>query len=196
MCVGRPTWPRRSNYGTRIVIFPFLFAQRFVLCARSLCTLDVYDLQQSQRILETGKKLFQQAGNCRADSDSSPSSHSPYRGPDIAFHGDELADSGSAQLAAQLHARSISHMEYSNSTGIGQMGGLDGGRPGKVAAILCPTTCYLLRLPKPSVRTMIGTGVPVVIATDYNPNAMCEYEHLQHPSIIWVWSSHSIQVFA
>lgn len=91
-----------------------------------------------------------------------------------AFHGDELCDFGSASLAAQIGARSLAHMEYSNAAGIAAMA------RAQVAAILCPTTCYLLRLPKPDVRGMINAGVPVVVATDFNPNAMCKSLIDQH----------------
>lgn len=71
-------------------------------------------------------------------------------------------------MAARIGARSVSHLEFANQQSVAQMAS------SKVAAILCPTTCYLLRLPIPPVRSMVQSGVPVVIASDYNPNAMCE----------------------
>lgn len=115
---------------------------------------DVYDPHQTQLMLNEG---------CRLLAPAVP-----------AFHGDELCDFGSALLAAKVGARSLAHMEYSNHEGITQMANA------KVAAILCPTTCYLLRLPKPNVRGMITAGVPVVVATDFNPNAMCKFCLNQH----------------
>ncbi|KAH7638168.1 putative imidazolonepropionase [Dermatophagoides farinae] len=63
----------------------------------------------------------------------------------LAFHGDELSDQNSGCLAARLDA----------------------------SGIINPTTCYLLKLRKPPVREMIANNVPIVIASDYNPNAMC-----------------------
>lgn len=111
------------------------------------CEKGVYDLKQSERMLEHGLKAFP--------------------GAEIAFHGDELCDLGAGAMAARLGARSVSHLEYCNQQSVAAMAGA------KVAAVLCPTTCYLLRLPVPPVRAMVQSGVPVVIATDYNPNAMC-----------------------
>ena len=108
----------------------------------------VYDIKQSETILEHGRKAFP--------------------GSEIAFHGDELCDLNSGAMAARIGARSVSHLEYTNPQSIAQMASA------KVAAILCPTTCYLLRLPVPAARSMIQSGVPVVIASDYNPNAMCK----------------------
>ena len=45
-------------------------------------------------------------------------------------------------------------------------------RTGSVAVIL-PTTAYILRLPRPPVRSMIEKGVIVALGTDFNPNAYC-----------------------
>lgn len=107
----------------------------------------MYDLKQSETILEHGRRAFP--------------------GSEIAFHGDELCDLGSGAMASRLGARSVSHLEFTNQQSVAQMA------QAKVAAILCPSTCYLLRLPAPPARSMIQSGVPVVIASDYNPNAMC-----------------------
>ncbi|KAJ6216492.1 hypothetical protein RDWZM_007649 [Blomia tropicalis] len=111
------------------------------------CEKGVYDLKQTETILKHGLKTFS--------------------GSEIAFHGDELCDLGAGVLAGQMGARSVSHLEYANQQSVAQMA------KEKVAAIMCPTTCFLLRLPVPPVRSMIQSGVPVVIASDYNPNAMC-----------------------
>lgn len=85
----------------------------------------------------------------------------------IAFHGDELSDQNSGCLAARIGAQSVSHLEYLNQDGIKAMS------REKIAAIINPTTCYLLNLQKPPIRKMIESEVPVVVATDYNPNATC-----------------------
>lgn len=82
-------------------------------------------------------------------------------------------------MGASLGARSVSHLEFVNSESITAMA------EKKVAAILCPTTCYLLRLQCPPVRQLIDSNVPVVIASDYNPNAMCEFFILFYCSPIY-----------
>lgn len=54
----------------------------------SICV-GVYDVEQSRKLLSRGRELF----NC-----------------DIAMHGDELCDLGGAKLAAELKAKSCSHL--------------------------------------------------------------------------------------
>ncbi|KPM07433.1 imidazolonepropionase-like protein [Sarcoptes scabiei] len=112
------------------------------------CEKDIYDAQQTERMLLYAKKNFP---NC-----------------EITLHGDELSDQNCGALAARIGARSVSHLEFLNNSGIEAMAAK------KIAAIINPTTCYLLQLPKPPVRRMIEASVPIVLATDYNPNAMCK----------------------
>ena len=61
----------------------------------------------------------------------------------------------------------MSHLECLNDNGIAAM-----ARAG-VHAQLLPTTAYLLRLPIPPTRKLIERGVPVALASDFNPNAHC-----------------------
>ncbi|KAH9419873.1 putative imidazolonepropionase [Dermatophagoides pteronyssinus] len=111
------------------------------------CETGVYNHKQTEQILRRAKELY-------------PKSY-------LTFHGDELSDQDSGRLAAKISAHSISHLEYLNTDGIEVMANRN------IAAIINPTTCYLLKLRKPPVREMIANGVPIVIATDYNPNALC-----------------------
>eukprot|EP00041_Stephanoeca_diplocostata_P028141 m.787835 g.787835 ORF g.787835 m.787835 type:complete len:586 (-) comp23309_c1_seq1:3244-5001(-) len=84
-----------------------------------------------------------------------------------AFHGDELNDLSCGALAAEIGARSVSHLEELSADGVEQM-----ARAG-VYGVLLPTTAHVLRLRPPPARAMIDGGVPVALATDFNPNAHC-----------------------
>ena len=110
------------------------------------CEKGVFDADQSRRILESGRDVL---------------------GAAIAFHGDELSCSSSAELAAQLRAKSVSHCEYISQQGMQAIAA------SQTVAILCPTTAFLLRLDAPPARSMIAAGVVVAVATDFNPNAYC-----------------------
>ncbi len=55
-------------------------------------------------------------------------------GAQAAFHGDELSDQGCGALAAEVGARSVSHLEMLNADGVQAM-----ARAG-VHAVLLPTT--------------------------------------------------------
>jgi imidazolonepropionase len=85
----------------------------------------------------------------------------------INFHGDELHPMGSAELAKQVNAIAVSHLECISEQGIQDMAS------GGICAILLPTTAYVLRIEYPPARKLIDAGVPVALASDYNPNAHC-----------------------
>uniref|UniRef100_A0A8C7YMN6 Probable imidazolonepropionase n=1 Tax=Oryzias sinensis TaxID=183150 RepID=A0A8C7YMN6_9TELE len=109
------------------------------------CERGVFGLSSTHRILQAGRDM----------------------GLNINFHGDELHPMNSAQLGAELGALAISHLEEVTDEGIVAMA------TAKTAAILLPTTAYILRLPQPRARDMLDAGVIVALGSDFNPNAFC-----------------------
>jgi len=107
----------------------------------------IFDADQTRRILKAGRAAGLEPG----------------------FHGDELHDVGSGELAGEegVEARSVSHLEKINPKGIAAMA----KRP--TVAVLLPTTAYLMRLAPPPARDLVAAGVPVALGSDYNPNAHC-----------------------
>jgi imidazolonepropionase len=87
-------------------------------------------------------------------------------GMKLKVHADELYPLGGAEMAARLGARSAEHLVHISDEGIQKM-----AEKG-VAAVLLPGTSFFLmsRHPTPA-RKMIDAGVPVVIATDFNPGS-------------------------
>jgi imidazolonepropionase len=88
-------------------------------------------------------------------------------GFNINFHGDELHPMNSAELAAELNATAVSHLEEISDEGIQAMA------EKSIVAILLPSTAYILRILPPPARKIIDAGVPVALGSDYNPNAHC-----------------------
>ena len=82
----------------------------------------------------------------------------------VRLHADQLADDGSAQLAAQLGAASADHLEYVSDEGIAAL-----ARAGTVAVLLPAARHFLMQDVVPPARRMIEAGVPVAVATDFNP---------------------------
>jgi imidazolonepropionase len=82
----------------------------------------------------------------------------------VRLHADQLADDGAAQLAADLHAASADHLEYVSAAGIEAL-----ARAGTAAVLLPTATFFLMSQTKPPARRLIDAGVPVAIATDFNP---------------------------
>ncbi|CAG2120093.1 unnamed protein product, partial [Medioppia subpectinata] len=109
------------------------------------CEKGVYDVKQSEHILNAGKELL----------NALP-----------AFHGEELNHLGSAEMGARVKARSVSHLEFIGEEGIKALSSHE------IVAIVCPTTLYLLKLQSPPVRKMIDNNVIIAVGSDFNPNAM------------------------
>ena len=67
-------------------------------------------------------------------------------------------------LAAELHAASADHLEYVSDAGITAL-----AKAGTAAVLLPAATFFLMSPTKPPARQLIEAGVPVAIATDFNP---------------------------
>jgi imidazolonepropionase len=84
------------------------------------------------------------------------------------LHADELADVGAAMLAAEIGAVSADHLLHASDQGLDAMAGAG------VIAVLLPGTAFTLGLPYAPARRMIARGIPVALATDWNPGStMC-----------------------
>jgi imidazolonepropionase len=88
------------------------------------------------------------------------------------LHADQLADSGAAQLAAEIGALSADHLAAVSDAGIAALAAsADGGHP--TIATLLPIADFYLGHDQGDGLTpgqrLIGAGVPVAIGTDFNP---------------------------
>ncbi len=82
----------------------------------------------------------------------------------LRIHADELAHSGGARLAAELGARSADHLEWISDSDVEAL------RKAGTVATLLPGTTFNLGLQRyPPARKLIAAGVPVALATDFNP---------------------------
>ncbi|XP_049617173.1 probable imidazolonepropionase [Syngnathus scovelli] len=109
------------------------------------CEEGVFDVSSTRAILRAGMEM----------------------GLNANFHGDELHPMNAAQLGAELGALAVSHLEEVTDQGIAAMA------RAKTAAVLLPTTAYILRLAQPRARAMLDAGVIVALGSDFNPNAYC-----------------------
>ncbi|EAN81146.1 imidazolonepropienase, putative, partial [Trypanosoma cruzi] len=107
------------------------------------CEIGAFDHDQSRRVLEAGRKS----------------------GLMINFHGDELSYVASGELAGELEAQAVSHLEHVSDEGIACMS----KRP--TFAVLLPMTAYVLRIAPPPARKLIDGHVPVALGSDFCPNA-------------------------
>jgi imidazolonepropionase len=85
-------------------------------------------------------------------------------GLQLKLHADELAPSGGAELAAELHATSADHLAAISAAGIEAL-----ARSGTVATLLPGTMLFLGKGTRPPARALLDAGAAVALATDFNP---------------------------
>jgi imidazolonepropionase len=85
------------------------------------------------------------------------------QGLGVRLHVGQFADRGGAELAAELGAASVDHLEHVSPAGIAGL-----ARAG-VAAVLLPVASFTLGQPPPPVRALRDAGVRLVVASDANP---------------------------
>ncbi len=106
-----------------------------------------FDATQARRYLEA----------CRAE------------GLELRLHADQFTEAGGIELAAELGARSVDHLEATGTTGVAVLAASD------VTAVVLPVAALYLNRPMPPGRALVDSGAAVALATDFNPgSAYCE----------------------
>lgn len=103
----------------------------------------VFSVEQSRRIFQRAKEL----------------------GFKLRIHADEMNTLGGAELAAELGTASADHLLMISNDGIEALGKSD------VIPVLLPGTAFTLRKPYAPARKMLDAGLPVALATDFNPGS-------------------------
>ena len=86
------------------------------------------------------------------------------------LHADQLSDGGGAALAAEVGALSADHLECASDEGLRAM-----AAAGVVAVVLPFASLYTFQAPV-DARRLIAAGVPVAVATDFNPGSAPSYD--------------------
>ena len=107
------------------------------------CETGVFTAAESRKILEAGKKY----------------------GMIPKIHADEINPIGGTELTAELGAISAEHLICATDEGIQAM------RKGGTVACCLPATSFYLNANFARARDMVSAGVPVAIATDFNPGS-------------------------
>jgi imidazolonepropionase len=82
----------------------------------------------------------------------------------LKLHADELTSSGGAELAASLEATSADHLAAISDAGVAAL-----SHAQTVATLLPGTMLFLGKTAQAPARRLIDVGVPVALATDFNP---------------------------
>jgi imidazolonepropionase len=87
----------------------------------------------------------------------------------LRLHADQFTEGGGVDLAVELRATSVDHLEATGDDGVRALG------ESEVAAVLLPAAALVLGRPMPPARALIDHGATVALATDFNPgSAFCE----------------------
>ena len=114
------------------------------------CEDSVFDVTQSEKMLKAGQALGLRAR----------------------IHADEIEEIGGAVLSGELGAISAEHLIATGEKGMASM-----AKGGVIADLLPCTSLYLNKTFAPA-RRMIELGIPVAIASDFNPGS-CPSLNLQ-----------------
>lgn len=107
------------------------------------CDEGFFTPEETSRILEAGEKY----------------------GLKAKIHGEELAPSGGVEVAVKHAALSVDHLESMTDEDIEML------RSSDTMPTALPGTSFFLNMPFAPARKMISAGLPVAIASDYNPGS-------------------------
>ncbi len=136
---------RRGEYVRLLIeeMIPEVAREHLARYCDVFCDRGVFTVEESRRILLKGREC----------------------GLGVKLHADELADVGAAALAAELRAVSADHLLHASPQGLRAMA------EAHVIAVLLPGTAFTLGLPYARARVMVEMGLPIALATDFNPGS-------------------------
>ena len=135
---------RSRDYVDLVVMemLPLIAGERLASFCDVFCDDGGFSVAESHRVLMAAKKL----------------------GFGLRVHADQFSTSGGAELAAEVGAVTADHLEYCGKSQIERL------KSAGVQPVLLPASVWMLGSQKyADARSMIEAGLPVVIATDFNP---------------------------
>lgn len=96
------------------------------------------------------------------------------------IHANQLSVSGGVQAGVKVGALSVDHLEYVGDEEIAAL------LSSKVMPTLLPGAAFFLGLPYPPARKMIDAGLPVAVASDFNPGSSPSGNMMQMLSLVCI----------
>jgi imidazolonepropionase len=140
---------RRAEYVEEVVgrMVPYVGKRNLAAFCDVFCEQGYFDTADSERILREGMRW----------------------GMRPKIHAEELHPSGGADVAARVGAVSADHLERVTPEAIRAL------REGGVIAGILPGVSFFLNHGYAPARELIDAGVPVALATDFNPGSCMSY---------------------
>jgi len=131
-------------------MIPLIAKRKLAVFIDVFCEKGYFDAAETERILSTGAKF----------------------GLIPKIHSEQFNSIGGVKTAVKVKAISIDHLEVLKGMGIRQL------KNTGIIAVLLPGASYFLDISYPPAREIIGNGIPVALATDFNPGS-CMTENMQ-----------------
>ena len=128
-------------------MIPAIAAEGLANYCDVFCDRGFFSAEQSERILEAGLKY----------------------GLKPKIHANELDYSGGIQAGVKYHAISVDHLECTGDEEINVL------LNSTTMPTLLPGTAFFLQLHYPPARKMIDAGLPIALASDFNPGSCPSY---------------------
>ncbi len=136
---------RRADYVDKVIneMIPVVASEELADYIDVFCDTGFFTVEDTERILMAGLKY----------------------GLIPKIHANELGFSGGVQTGVKYNALSVDHLERTGDEEINALAGSE------TMPTLLPGSALFLGLPDPPARRMIDSGLPVALASDYNPGS-------------------------
>ena len=125
-------------------MLPSVAAKKLAEYCDVFCEPNVFPYEQARMVLSAALRL----------------------GLGIRIHADQFTSDDGSRLAAELGAATADHLEATTASGLTALAAAG------VQPVLLPASVYALGLARyPDARRMIDVGLPIVLATDFNPGS-------------------------
>jgi imidazolonepropionase len=140
---------RRSEYVAEILdkMLPYIASHHLAEFCDVFCEKGFFEKEDTEKILTRGRELGLQAK----------------------VHAEELNPSGGALIAGAIGAASADHLEHITPEGVKAMAAAG------VVAVLLPGVSFFLNHQYAPARALIEAGIPVAVASDFNPGSCMSY---------------------
>lgn len=139
----------RNGYVELILnrMLPYIGERQLAMFCDVFCDEGYFDLHQAEQILLEAKRY----------------------GLMPKLHADQFASIGGTELGIQLNAVSVDHLEHLSEKGLGAL------KKSATIATVLPGSSFFLSEPYAPAREIIDAGIPLAIATDFNPGSSMSF---------------------
>ena len=136
---------RQSEYVDLVIneMIPMVAAEELADFIDVFCDTGFFTVEDTDRILNAGMKYGLRAK----------------------IHANELALSGGIQVGVKYNALSVDHLEFTGDEEIELL------KNSETMPVVLPGAAFFLNMPLAPARKMIDAGLPVAMASDFNPGS-------------------------